>query len=49
LDPIDLKVVKAGKSIYSGKEANEGLHERNIGEVEDGVAGKVVRLKLLEV
>jgi hypothetical protein len=50
LDRIDPKVVKTSKSVYGGKEANESLHERNVrGEVEDGVAGKVVRLELVEV
>jgi hypothetical protein len=50
LDRIDPKAKEASKGFFCGKEANVALHERNIaGEVEDGIARKMVGLELIEV
>jgi hypothetical protein len=50
LDRVDPKIIEASKSINGGKEANEGLHERNVTrEVEDGIARKVGRLELVKI
>jgi hypothetical protein len=50
LDRVDPKAEKASENFFGGKEANVGLHERNIaGEVEDGVARKVMGLEFIKV
>jgi hypothetical protein len=50
LDRIDPQTKEAGKRLTSGTNADVGLHEGGITrKIENGVAGKMMRLKLIEV
>jgi hypothetical protein len=50
LDRVNPKAEEASESFFCGKEANVGLHERNVArKIEDGVAREVMGLEFVEI
>jgi hypothetical protein len=50
LDQVDPKIIEASKGVGSREKTDKTFHKRDIGrKVKNGVAKKVMRLKLVEV